>query len=71
MAVCYLNFMLIIRNLNLHLRLPNVGKIIYVKHLQLDTRHLPEMDKLQLIDVGRLIKDKYLHGSRVKNVTSV
>ena len=52
-------------------RLSNVGKIIYVKHLQLDTRHLPEMDKLQLIDVGRLIKDKYLHGSRVKNVTSV
>ena len=71
MAVCYLNFMLIIRNLNLHVRLPNGGKIIYVKHLQLDTRHLPEMDKLQLIDVGRLIKDKYLHGSRVKNVTSV
>ena len=50
-------------------RLPNVGKIIYVKHLQLDTR--PEMDKLQLIDVGRLIKDKYLHELRVKNVTSV
>ena len=47
------------------------GKIIYVKHLQLDTRHLPEMDKLQLIDVGRLIKDKYLHGSRVKNVDNL
>ena len=42
------------------------GKIIYVKHLQ-----LPEKDKLQLIDVGRLIKDKYLHRSRVENVTSV
>ena len=50
---------------------PNGGKIIYVKHLQLDTRHLPEMDKLQLIDVGRLIKDKYLHGSRVKNVDNL
>ena len=26
MAVCYLNFMLITRNLNLHVRLPNGGK---------------------------------------------
>ena len=26
MAVCYLNFMLITQNLNLHVRLPNGGK---------------------------------------------